>query len=417
MDLLIQQSIKSESPKALATLIRILGDFDLAEDVLQDALVKAVEKWQQDGIPNNPAAWLISTGRNRAIDLFRHNNLEVKYIRENIKSFNVYDKFVQENRQMEHSHFNDDLLRLIFTCCHPALSIEAQLALTLKTIVGFSMDEVARAFLVNERTLEQRLVRAKRKIKKAGIPYEVPDSNHLSERLDAVLGVIYLIFNEGYTASKGDNLIRQDLCNEAIRLVRLIHRLFRGESEVIGLLALLILQNARRGGRVTETGDLVQLEYQDRSLWNQAEISEGVVLTEKALIQKQPGPYQIQAAISTLHCQAKTFKETDWTQISLFYFELEKYLPTAVVRINRIIAVSMVKGVEYGISELESMISSPELSNYHLLYASIAELYLKNNQLQKALPNYQMALKITKNPVEIKHLQSQIDKISLKLDG
>ncbi len=412
MEQLIQQTIRDESGKALATLIRLLRDIDLAEDVLQDSLIKAIEKWPLSGIPKNPAAWLIATGKNRAIDLFRHRKLEQGYIQGSIRLFDIYDHFVSQEIAMEQSYFNDDLLRLIFTCCHPGLSVEAQLALTLKTVVGFSLPEIGRAFVANERTIEQRIVRAKRKIKSANIPYEIPEETQLEERLESVLLVVYLIFNEGYMAMSSDSLIRQDLCNEALRLARLIRRLFKGNAEVMGLLALLLFQNSRRGARVDDDGCLVPLEKQNRALWFDQEIQEGCALVEKALRLKSPGPYQIQAAISALHCQAPTASDTDWLQISFLYFELEKFQDTPIVQINKTIAISMVKGVEFGIRSLESMSEYKELKNYLPYHASLAELYRQNSQVSKGLKHFNVALSLASNPAEIKYLKRQIADLS-----
>lgn len=405
----LTNTFKVEAPKALATLIRLVGDFDLAEDVLQDALEIAVKKWPQNGIPEHPAAWLVSTAKFKSISRFRRKTVEQKYVQS--RQVEQQGEMKNAEEEMSHSHFNDDLLRLIFTCCHPSLSIEFQLALTLKTVVGLSTEEIARAFLVKTRAMDQRLVRAKRKIKQTNIPYEIPGPKQLAERLDAVLWVIYLIFNEGYTTTQGDHLIRQELCSEAIRLTRLVHRLFRGEPEVIGLLSLLLLQDARREARIDSAGILIPLEEQNRSLWEQAQINEGSQLVEKALRMKHPGPYQLQAAIAALHNEAKVASETDWLQISLLYFELEKYLPTPIVRMNRAIAVSMEEGPETGLRLLENLSSESELQSYHLYHASLGALLQKVNRSDKAKQAYEMALELTKNPAEQAYLQKRLHEL------
>ncbi len=400
--------IKTQSPRALATLIQLLKDFDLAEDVLQESWEMALKKWPVEGIPSNPVAWLVTTGRNKAIDRFRRHQTEQKFVEQTLIAPEPFDDISDLSTDAEHEriYFDDNLLKLIFTCCHPTLSMEAQIALTLKTIVGLSLEEIARAFLIVPRTMEQRLVRAKRKIKLAKIPYEVPGPQQLSERLAGVLLTIYLIFNEGYTATEGDLPIRTGLCTESIRLARLVHRLFRGEPEVIGLLALLILQDARRKARMDSTGNLIPLEKQNRSLWNQSQIMEGSLLIEKALRLKCPGPYQIQAAIAALHDEAKSAEDTDWVQISLLYQKLINYLPSPVVRLNHAVAVSMADSPKAGLTILEELKDSPELREYLPYYITLGSFSQQLGQINEARQAYKKALTLTKNLGEQNHIQN-----------
>ncbi len=405
--------IKTESPRALATLIGLLKDFDLSEDVLQESWEVAFKKWPLEGIPKNPVAWLVTTGRNKAIDRFRRKKTEQGFAEqmqmdsemfENISEFRADD-------EDERVYFDDNLLKLIFTCCHPTLSAEAQIALTLKTIVGLSVEEIARAFLMSSRAMEQRLVRAKRKIKLAKIPYAVPGPQQLPERLEAVLLTIYLIFNEGYTANEGEAPIRKELCTEAIRLARLVHRLFRGEPEVIGLLALFLLQDARRKARMDASGNLISLEEQNRSLWNQSQIMQGSILVEKALRLKHPGPYQIQAAIAALHDQAQSAEETDWIQISLLYQELIKYLPSPVVRLNHAVAVAMAENPEAGLAIMEELHDSPELQDYLPYYMALGTLSQKACRIDEARLAFEKAMALTKNAGERIHIQNRLQEL------
>lgn len=412
MDLHLAHTLKIETPKALATLIRLLGDFDLAEDVLQDALLVAVEKWPAQGIPESPAAWLVSTAKFKSVSRFRKSQVEQSHRNRVLEQEDESTMFPDAEEHMERAHLNDDLLRLIFTCCHPVLPIESQLALTLKTVVGLRSEEVARAFLVPTRTMEQRLVRAKKKIREAQIPFEIPERAQLAERLEAVLWAIYLIFNEGYSASQGEALIRKELCHEAIRLARTVHRLFRGESEVVGLLALLLLQKAREPARVDALGCLVPLDEQDRSLWETSSLYEGCSLVEKALGMKRPGPYQIMASIAALHNQAKKSDLTDWLQISMLYVELEKFWPTAIVKMNLAIAIAMEEGAEMGLKLLDRLKDLPELKNYHLFHASRGALLQKQGRLDETVEAFHKALRLTQNPSEIAYLKKKLKDLS-----
>lgn len=414
LDTQIETLIKTESSRALATLIRLLDNFDLAEDVLQESWEVALKKWPVEGIPQNPVAWLVTTGRNKAVDRFRRQMTEHKHAEQTKLEIDTTMSLLDSHadQDAERVYFDDNLLKLLFTCCHPTLSVDSQIALTLKTIVGLSLNEIARAFLIAPRAIEQRIVRAKRKIKEAKIPYDVPGPKQLPERLEGVLHTIYLIFNEGYTATEGEIPLQTNLCAEAIRLVRLVHRLFRGEPEVIGLLALLLLQNARTQARMDAQGNLVPLEKQDRTLWNLVQIQEGEVLVEKALRLKRPGPYQIQAAIAALHDQAQSAQATDWPQIVLLYQELVKYLPSPVVRLNHAVALSMVEGPEAGLRLIQALQEFSEMKNYAPYYLALGDLSHKAGHLEAARLAYQTALTLTKSTKEQQHLQTLIQALS-----
>ncbi|MFN3231468.1 MAG: RNA polymerase sigma factor [Alphaproteobacteria bacterium] len=396
--------VRDEGPRARATLIRLLRDFDLAEDVLQDALARAVVVWAERGVPDNPAAWLVTAGRNRAIDMFRRKKKEAEIL----DGLPGDETMPDENDFMEAATFRDDMLRLIFTCCHPALALEAQLALTLKTVAGFSLDEVARAFLVAPKTMEQRLTRAKKKISTAGIPYEIPEGKALPERLNAVLLVVYLIFNEGYAATAGDDLIRRELCAQAIRLARVLRDLFGDEPEVMGLLALLMLQNARAEARVSADGTLIPLDDQDRTLWDNDAIARGEALVEAALKLKRAGPYQVQAAIAALHCEAGTPDDTDWPQIAALYDVLEQFLPTPVVALNKAVARGMADGPEAGLALLEAIAEAPEMRSYHLFFSTQGALLEKADRPLEAINAYRAAAALAQNPAEKRHIDRKI---------
>jgi RNA polymerase sigma-70 factor (ECF subfamily) len=378
-------------------LIRVLGDFQLAEDALQDALASALETWSRDGLPTAPGAWLTTTARRKALDRLRH----VRIIESKAGSLQQAMRLEQEARNahdpLEFSPVPDDQLRLIFTCCHPALSREAQVALTLRTLGGLSIREIARAFLVNEATIAQRLARAKQKIARANIPYEIPDREALGPRLDAVLTVLYLVFNEGYWATSHSQLVRGDLVADALRLSRSLAALLPHEPEPMGLLALMVLHDSRRDARVDDEGNLVLLEDQDRTKWNRMQIDEGVRLVEGALAMRRPGSYQVQAAIAAVHAEARTAAETDWRQVAILYGQLMRYEPTPVVELNRAVAVSFAASPHDGLVLLESIERSGALAAYAPFHLARADMLRRLGRIDEARECYQRALPLAEN--------------------
>ena len=404
----IESTFRQESGRVIASLISTLGDFDLAEDALQEALIVALERWPADGIPRNPGAWLTTIARRKAIDwLRRHNNYGRK-----VALLQVVAELNQGDEAEAVDDIPDERLKLIFTCCHPALALEAQVALTLRTLGGLSTNEIASAFLVPLPTMAQRLVRAKNKIRHAGIPYRVPPADLLAERLQAVLTVLYLIFNEGYIASAGDSLIRQELCSEAIRLGRVLAELMPAEPEALGLLALMLLHDSRRQARTGRNGELILLEEQDRTLWDKAEINEGVAVLETAIQLKQTGPYQVQAAISALHAQAERPGDTDWRQIAALYGQLARLTPSPIVELNRAVAVAMAYGPMAGLKLLERLADQGMLDGYHLMHAARADLLRRAGWPAEAAAAYQKALDLTQNSVERTFLQRRLSELA-----
>ena len=398
---------REEGPRALATLIRLLGDFDLAEEALQDALTAALEQWPTRGVPESPRAWLVSTGRHKAIDRLRRAKTLALKAREVAR----LDPRSAPPPEAEDEPFGDDLLRLIFTCCHPALAVEAQVALTLKALCRLSVEEIARAFLVPSATMAQRLVRAKGKIRDARIPYEVPGPERRAERLEGVLRVVYLVFNEGYAATSGDALVRRELCAEAIRLGRVLRLLLPAQSEVAGLLALMLLQDSRRAARVDALGEMVTLEDQDRSLWDEAPITEGVALAEEALRRGGAGFYAVQAAIAALHAQARRAEDTDWPQIAALYSLLLRLHPSPVVALNHAAAVALGERLDRGLRLMTALEQSGALSGYHLLPAAQADVLWRMGRRAEAAAAYARALSLVTQEAERRYLERRLREV------
>jgi RNA polymerase sigma-70 factor (ECF subfamily) len=395
---------RSDSRLVFATLIRLLGDFDVAEEALHEAFKAALEQWPRDGVPANPRAWLVSTGRFKAIDAIRRR-ARFEPLPDDLDKRLAADG--QDPAVWESESFADDRLRLIFTCCHPALSPEAQVAMTLREVCGLTTEEVARAFLASPATVAQRIVRAKAKIRNARIPYEVPSENELPDRLDAVLRVVYLVFNEGYSASSGAALTRHDLSSEAIRLGRLLLELLP-EPEVIGLLGLMLLQESRRAARTSPSGDLVLLEDQDRSLWHREFITEGLALVQRALKARQVGPYTIQAAIAAVHANAPSAAATDWAQIVALYDVLLRASPSPVVELNRAVAVAMRDGPAAGLSLIDAILARGDLGNYHLVHAARADLCRRLGLTAEARTSYERALDLAQQEPERRFLARRL---------
>jgi RNA polymerase sigma-70 factor (ECF subfamily) len=409
----VEAVFRNESGRIIAGLIRVSHSFDLAEEAMQDAFAAAVISWQADGVPDNPAAWITATARRKLIDYARREqtrrNNEGQLLYEYESRTSVIDDEMNQP-------FEDDRLSLIFTCCHPAINMEAQIGLTLRTLGGLTTPEIARAFLVPEATLAQRLVRAQRKIQQARIPYQVPAPGFLPERLSAVQKVLYLIFNEGYSASSGDSLIRRELCAEAIRLARTLLELMPNNPENMALLALMLLHDSRRDARSSSDGELILLEEQDRSLWRQDQIAEGIRLVERALGRRNPGPYQLQAAIAAIHSEAKTAAETDWKQIAALYEILSTTQASPIIALNHAVAVAMSEGLEEGLAMIDELGAGRELDSYRLYHAARADLLRRLGRNREAIESYRRALALTNNAVELRYLSlrlSELDALAL----
>ncbi len=401
VDEAVASTFRDEWGRIVATLIRVTGDWDLAEECAQEAFAVAIRNWPDSGIPRNPGAWLTTTARRRAIDRLRRSAAGAEKLQEvaRLEETNERDRGMPDE-----SGISDDRLRLIFTCCHPALALEARVALTLRTLAGLTTVEIARAFVVSEETMAKRLVRAKQKIREAGIPYRVPPAHLLPERTTAVLSVLYLLFNEGYSATAGADLVRSNLCTEAIRLATTLSVLMPDEPEALGLLALMLLHDARRDARLDASGDVVTLEDQDRSLWVEAEIQQGVRALEEALRARRPGPYQLQAAIAACHATAPVAAATDWSEIVALYDQLERYLPSPVVKLNRAVAVAMADGPAAGLALVEELERSGLLDAYHLLPATRADLLRRLGRDEEAAASYRLARQLASTDAERRFL-------------
>jgi len=405
----VEEVYRSDWGRIVAALIGLVGDFDLAEESAQEAFTAAVDQWRESGVPEFPRAWIIQTARNKAIDRIRRKVRFEEKLETYAKSGMVRES---EEPNYDTGEIRDDRLRLIFTCCHPALALDAQVALTLRTLCGLETDEIARAFLVPVPTMAQRLVRAKRKIRDAGIPYVVPETKEMAERLDAVLTAIYLVFNEGYAATRGGPLVRTDLCAEAIRLGRLVRSLMEPQvpSEVTALLALMLLHDARRDARSDDAGDLIVLEEQDRSLWHQEQIAEALPFVDETL-RDSAGPYALQAAIAAVHCRAARAEDTDWRQIVQLYDVLERVQPSPIVSLNRAVAVAMADTPRSGLALIDALAASNDLDDYHLLHAARADLLRRIGWPAEAAKSYERALSFVTNDSERRYLERRLREV------
>jgi RNA polymerase sigma-70 factor (ECF subfamily) len=405
----VRDAFRNEWGSVVAHLIRVTGDWDLAEECAQDAFAKASERWPRDGVPSSPAGWLKTTARNRAIDRIRRSHVGDTKLREV-----AVTQRDPEPLPLDDSSIDDDRLRLIFTCCHPALPMEARVALTLRTLTGLTTAEIARAFLVPTETMAKRLVRAKHKIRDAAIPYRVPPAHQLPDRTSAVLAVLYALFNEGYSATSGAELVRVGLCDEAIRLSRLLVALMPDEPEALGLLSLMLLHDARRAGRTDAAGDLVPLEQQDRAQWDATTIGEACGVLAAASRLERPGPYQVMAAIAALHATAPTPEATDWRQIAALYKELERFVASPVIRLNRAVAVAMAEGPDVGLAMITPLETDPSLERYHLLPATRADLLRRLGRHDDAAIAYREALELATTDAEQRYLARRLAESSAR---
>ncbi len=405
----VEEVYRSEWGRIVATLIGLVGDFDLAEESAQEAFAAAVEQWRYSGVPELPRAWIIQTARHKAIDRIRYRTRTQEKL-ESYVAGGLAPTVTEPNYDIE--EIPDDRLRLIFTCCHPALALDTQVALTLRTLCGLETDEIARAFLVPVPTMAQRLVRAKHKIREAGIPYVVPETKDMAERLEAVLTVVYLVFNEGYAATRGGRLVRTDLCAEAIRLGRLVRTLMSQQPspEATALLALMLFHDTRREARLDEAGDVILLEEQDRSRWDRTLIAEALLLTDEAFRSGRPGPFALQAAIAALHCEAVRAEDTDWPQILRLYDQLERQQPSPIVSLNRAVAVAMVHGPQPALAIIDAL-AAGDLEDYHLLHAARADLLRRLGSAEQAANSYRRALALVTNDSERRFLERRLHQV------